>query len=305
MNKFINFIKRLFKNVNGKPVQQNVDVVVNNNVQDDSYITQLFDTQIEILNNNLEKNNNLQTNIEVLPNIIENIDIEPILDKQNPQNIFLEVFKKELPDRVIKELPLLIEKFGVNNNYRLAHLLGQCSHESSFKENIRENLNYSYEGLKKFVRWGRISDANAKKFGRGPNNKANQVEIANHIYGGDWGRRNLGNIEPSDGFKFRGAGYIQLTGRRNFKLLSDFVGIDFVKNPELVAKEYPLVAAGFFFMNRRIFPICDKGISVNVIKEISILINGGTLGLKHRESETIKFFNIMNNFETKNNIKLF
>jgi putative chitinase len=215
----------------------------------------------------------------------------------SPDKLFLEklhkTFEKKLPKSVINQLPQVIDKFKINTPYRLSHFLGQCSHESNNFKTLFENLNYSVSGLSKFVNWRRISLVESTKYGRTKDQKANQEMIANIIYGGPWGVNNLGNTVFGEGWKFRGTGYLQTTGKYNFKKLSDFVKIDFVKNPELLASDYPLFAGAFFFVDKSILPICDSGIDSDNIMRVTKKINVGALGIKHRESETVVFYNLI------------
>ncbi len=95
-----------------------------------------------------------------------------------------------------------------------------------------ENLNYSESALP--AKFGaRITLAQARQFGRNATHKADQRAIANIIYGGDWGRRQLGNTLPQDGWNFRGRGLVQVTGRRNYDRFGRELGIDLISNPDL------------------------------------------------------------------------
>lgn len=108
------------------------------------------------------------------------------------------------------------EKFGVTDLRMVAYAMATPMIETGGTyETSKESLNYSVEALRsKFG--NRISAADAAKYGRTAMQKANQEAIANIIYGGEWGKQNLGNTQPGDGWKYRGAGITQLTGRRNF-----------------------------------------------------------------------------------------
>ena len=109
--------------------------------------------------------------------------------------------KGHVPDSVLEELPMIIEKFGCTTTLRLAHFLAQCAHESGGFKAVTENLNYSAEGLKKiFPKYfpGNLNESYARK----------PEKIANKVYGGRMGN---GPEESGDGWKFRGRGYIQLT----------------------------------------------------------------------------------------------
>lgn len=227
----------------------------------------------------------------------ENIVSINVVISPSPDELFLEklheTFEKILPKSVINQLPQVIDKFKINTPYRLSHFLGQCSHESNNFKILFENLNYSVSGLGKFVKWGRITVAESTKYGRAKGQKANQEMIANIIYGGPWGVNNLGNTIFGEGWKYKGTGYLQTTGKYNFKKLSDFAKIDFVKNPELLASHYPLFAGAFYFVDKSILPICDRGVDSGTIMRVTKKINVAALGIKHRESETIKFYNLI------------
>lgn len=108
----------------------------------------------------------------------------------------------------------------------------------------RESLNYSVSGLLETFGPHRIMDAEAKRLGRKPGEGAlsvdRQRQIANIVYGGEWGRKNLGNTQPNDGWDFRGGGYPQATGRANFAKLSGLTGVDLVRQPQRIVE--PAVA---------------------------------------------------------------
>jgi putative chitinase len=101
----------------------------------------------------------------------------------------------------------------------------------------------------------------------------------------------MGNGPEStkEGFKFRGRGALQTTGKENYKRLGDFLGVDLISNPDLVATKYPLASAAFFFESNKLWSICDKGATKEVVTQLTKRINGGTIGLDHRLSEFTKF----------------
>lgn len=130
----------------------------------------------------------------------------------------------------------------------MAYVLATAYHETGGRmQPIRENLNYSVSGLLKTFGRHRISAADARKFGRSGPRKADQVAIANIIYGGEWGRDNLGNIKRGDGWRFRGGGLPQITGRRNFTILG------LVDNPDLVTNLKTSVRMMFDAMEQGVF----------------------------------------------------
>lgn len=104
----------------------------------------------------------------------------------------------------ISALTHAMERYEINTPLRQAHFLAQIGHESNGLKSVTESLNYSVDGLLKTFSRSRISEADAKKYGRTATQPANQEMIANTVYGGEWGLKNLGNSQPGDGFKFRG-----------------------------------------------------------------------------------------------------
>ncbi len=130
----------------------------------------------------------------------------------------------------------------------LAYILATPYLETGAKmQPIRENLNYSVDGLLKTFGRHRISEADARKYGRSGGRPANQEAIANIIYGGEWGRKNLGNTQPGDGWKYRGGGLPQVTGRANFRKF----GMEL--NPEKSTELLPSVRMMFDGMERGLY----------------------------------------------------
>lgn len=171
------------------------------------------------------------------------------------------------------EMPIVTEKFGITNPLRMAHFLAQCSHESGGFKLLKENLNYSAQGLLRTFKKYFATEAIALRYERKPE------KIANLVYGNRMGN---GDELSGDGFKFRGRGFIQLTGKNNYKLFSDFIGEDCVANPDLIATKYPLSSAAFFFDKNNLWQICDKGATSEVVTLVTKRVNGGTNGLQDR-----------------------
>ena len=113
----------------------------------------------------------------------------------------------------------LLSKYGINTPVRLAYFFGQLHHESGNFKLQRESLNYSVSGLLTTFSRNRISEVDANKYGRTLTQPANQVAIANILYGGEFGKKQLGNVKKEDGYLFRGGGFIQITGRANYQEL--------------------------------------------------------------------------------------
>jgi putative chitinase len=194
-------------------------------------------------------------------------------------NFKLDALKGHVPDSVIAQIPDTAAKFGITTPLRLAHLLGQCSHESGGSK-VSENLNYSADGLKKiFGKYfpGTLNESYARK----------PEKIANRVYGGRMGN---GDEKSGDGFKFRGRGYIQLTGKSNYAAFDKTVSEDIIANPDLVATKYPLASAAFFFNNNSLWSICDKGADDATVTAVTKRVNGGTIGLSDRFYFSLKHF---------------
>jgi putative chitinase len=185
--------------------------------------------------------------------------------------------KGHLPDAVIAQIPETASKFGITSNLRLAHFLAQCALESNRFTATVEKLGYSAQ---------RLMAVFPKYFkGIDPAPYANNsVKIGNRVYASRMGN---GDEASGDGYKFRGRGYIQLTGRNNYTSFSKFIGEDCVANPDLVATTYPLASAGFFFNSNNIWPICDKGANDATVTAVSTRVNGQN---PHAVPDRIKYF---------------
>ena len=188
----------------------------------------------------------------------------------------LEALSTKIPANVMEEIPLIIEKFGIDGPLRLSHFLSQCAHESGNFKFVKENLNYSADGLRKIFPKYFPTIELANKYARQPE------KIANKVYGGRMGN---GDEASGDGFKFRGRGYIQLTGKDNYAAFDKFVDDDIMANPDLVATKYPLTSAAFFFHKNKLWDICDKGHGDDVVLAVTKRVNGGTHGLADRQEK--------------------
>ncbi len=187
----------------------------------------------------------------------------------------------KVPLPVMAEVTSIVEKFNMTNPLRLAHFLAQAAHESGNFKFLKENLNYSSDSLLKVFPKYFKDKATAEKYARNPE------KIANRVYASRMGN---GDEASGDGFKFRGRGYIQLTGKDNYKAFSSFIGEDCVANPDLVSDKYPLVSASWFFDKNNLWTICDKGATDEVVTAVTKRVNGGTHGLTDRISK-FKLFN--------------
>jgi putative chitinase len=185
----------------------------------------------------------------------------------------LEKLKGHVPDAVIAQLPDTIAKFELNTPLRLAHFLAQAGHESGGFKAVNENLNYGAKGLLGIFKKYFPTEAKAKLYERKPE------KIANLVYGGRMGN---GPEASGEGFKFRGRGYIQLTGKDNYKAFDAVVPESLLESPDLVATKYPLLSAAWFFHKNGLHKIADKGATDAVVTEVTKRVNGGTIGLADR-----------------------
>lgn len=188
-----------------------------------------------------------------------------------------------IPLGVLQELEDISPRFSITNALRVSHFLAQCAHESGGFRSVFENLNYSPSGLKRvFSKYfpGSLNESYAFKPER----------IASRVYGSRMGN---GPESSGDGYKFRGRGYIQLTGKSNYKKFSEFIGEDVVSNPDLVATKYPLTSAAYFFDVNKIWAICDRGSSDAVVTQVTKRVNGGTNGLEDRIKHFNKYYSLL------------
>lgn len=117
--------------------------------------------------------------------------------------------------------------YGINSGDVLHEFLANLAEETGEFKVVRENLNYSVDGLLKTFSRERISISQANEFGRSAAHPADQVAIANTIYGGEWGKKNLGNTQVGDGWLFIGRGAIQITGRANYQNFTNYYNARF------------------------------------------------------------------------------
>jgi putative chitinase len=172
---------------------------------------------------------------------------------------------------------------GLNTPLRIAHALAQQSVETGGFSKLVENLNYSVAGLRATFKKHRISDADCQRLGRKPGaaplSPAVQEEIANIVYGGDFGLEQLGNQQAGDGWKFRGRGAKQTTGRSNYKNVMDVTDIDVISDPDLLADpDMGMRAACIFWEKKNCSHFADRDDILN----LTIAVNGGTNGLPER-----------------------
>ena len=179
----------------------------------------------------------------------------------------------------LEPLTAAFTRFEINTPERQAAFIGQCAHESANFKTLQENLNYSAKGLNATWPSRFPSEDAAQPFHRQPE------KIANKVYSG-----RMGNTDEGDGWKFRGRGLIQLTGKDNYRLASDALGVDFVKDPDLVlTKEYAALTAAWFWNKRSLNKEADAKDFTGMTKKI----NGGIIGLADRVAHINSALNVL------------
>jgi putative chitinase len=170
--------------------------------------------------------------------------------------------------------------FKLNKN-RAAHFFAQTGHETAEFKVFTENLNYSKDGLMKIFHKYFPTEALATAYARNPE------KIANKVYSSRMGN---GPEASGDGYKYRGRGAIQLTGKDNYEAFSAYCNRpDVITNPDIVATELSFESALWFFERNHLWAICDQGTTDAVILQITKRVNGGTIGLPDRQAKTHKY----------------
>ena len=196
----------------------------------------------------------------------------------------LDKLKGHIPDAVIAMIPDTAAKFQINTPLRLAHFLAQCGHESGGFRATQENLNYSAKGLAGIFKKYFPTEAAAAPYARNPQ------KIASKVYGGRMGN---GPEASGEGYKFRGRGYIQLTGKENYTAFGKSIGEDMTVNPDVVASKYALLSAAWFFSKNGLHKMADEGASDVVVTKITKRVNGGTIGLPDRIKHFKEYYHLL------------
>ena len=189
--------------------------------------------------------------------------------------------KGHVPDSVIAQLPEVMNTFRIDTPLKLAHFLAQAGHESGGFKAVQENLNYGAKGLRGIFGKYFPTDEKALLYERKPE------KIANLVYGNRMGN---GPETSGDGYKFRGRGYIQLTGKDNYVAFGKAINEDLTTNPDLVATKYPLLSAAWFFT--RCLPKCTDA-SDAAITAVTKSVNGGVIGLEDRKKHFHEYYKLL------------
>jgi len=196
----------------------------------------------------------------------------------------LDKLRGHIPDAVIAMIPDTAAKFQINTPLRLAHFLAQCGHESGGFRATQENLNYSAKGLNGIFRKYFPTEAAAAAYARQPQ------KIASKVYANRMGN---GTEASGEGYKFRGRGYIQLTGKDNYTAFGKSIGEDMTANPDKVASQYALLSAAWFFSKNGLHKMADGGATDAVVTSITKRVNGGTIGLADRIKHFKEYYHLL------------
>lgn len=179
---------------------------------------------------------------------------------------------QENAEQYVEDLEILLPKYGISDSkVRLAHFFSQVLHESGSLKYDMENLNYSAKALRSVFGKYFKTKKQAEAYARQPE------KIANRVYANRMGN---GTEASGDGWKYRGRGLIQLTGKSNYKAFAKWIGDhEIVNDPDLVASEYAAHSAVFFWDINNLNKVADKDDVVRLTKRI----NGGENGLAHRK----------------------
>ena len=187
--------------------------------------------------------------------------------------------KGVVPDSIIEQINQHGGLFGINTPLRLAHFLAQCAHESGGFKFKYENLNYSESGLLKvFSKYFTLTTA--KTYARQPE------KIGSRVYANRMGN---GPESSQEGFKYRGRGYIQLTGKDNYRRFGKMAGHDWVSSPDTVATLYKADSACLYWVSNKLSKYAIDS-SIVTVKIITYRINAGDNGLPDRVRKFNKYW---------------
>lgn len=188
-----------------------------------------------------------------------------------------------IPIAVYEELLDACTKFNINTPLRLSHFLAQCAHESQEFKVTQENLNYSAKRLLQvFPKY--FDEQTALEYERNP------VSIASRVYADRMGN---GPEDSQEGWEYRGRGYIQLTGKDNYRSFGQIVHEDIINNSDLVATKYPLLSAAWFWYSKKLNELADIGDDEDVIVAITKKVNGGMNGIAERTEYFNRYYQVL------------
>jgi putative chitinase len=181
----------------------------------------------------------------------------------------------------LEPLKETFEKYNIDTAKRQAAFIGQCMHESGGFKLLEENLNYSAKALMNTWPSRFPTEEMANQYARNPE------KIANKVYGGRMGN---GTEETGEGWKYRGRGIKQLTGKENYDRCGSGLGVDLVSDPDkLLDPKYAALSAGWFWNKHNLNDLADK----SDVETMTKRINGGLLGLDARKVAIAKAESIL------------
>lgn len=206
----------------------------------------------------------------------------------------LNKLKGIIPDRILALLPDAFAKYNINTPLRAAHFLSQIAHESGNFTIKTESLFYTHP--ERIVEiWPSRFNLDGSGGKKNANNYIkNQEKLAGAVYDN---RPELGNDQSGDGFRFRGGGFLQLTGKDAYKGYAKYIGKDVGETSDLLRSDdhYALDAALWEYVNdKKLNEVADTGASDDVIKKVTKIVNGGYIGLAERNQLFHKFYNALN-----------
>lgn len=203
----------------------------------------------------------------------------------------LNKLKGKIPQSIFDILPEAFSKYEINTSLRASHFLGQIAHESGDFTIKTESMNYSTPSRiveiwpSRFNLDGSGGKKNANGFIK------NQELLAEAVYGG-----RMGNNESGDGFRFRGGGFLQLTGKEAYQGYAKYLGKSVGETADLLRSDnkYALDAACWeYVVNMKLNPVADQGMTEEVIVKITKKINGGIIGLDDRRTKVKHYYSIL------------
>jgi putative chitinase len=197
--------------------------------------------------------------------------------------------KKANLEKYVEGFNETFEHFEIDTPERMAMFIAQTAHESGNFATTEENLNYSAKGLNGIFKKYFPTLESAASYERKPQ------MIANKVYGGRMGN---GPEASGEGYKYRGRGIIQLTGKDNYRNCGKALGMDLLADPDSVAKNpVAVLSAGWFWNTRKLNEWADKEDVVTVTKKI----NGGTIGLADRTAHFHHILEVLKLIHEKEN----
>lgn len=190
----------------------------------------------------------------------------------------------QIPKASRNELQEVIEEYQINTALRLSHFLSQCHHESGGFRSKIENMNYGAKRLMEVFPKYFPTLQMAQEYAGKPE------KIGSRVYANRMGN---GDESTGEGFKYRGRGFIQITGKNKYRTLSNLWDIDILDNPDLIAEKYPFKSAGWFWNAAKLNQYADKGSTMADVEKVTKIVNGGKNGLQSRRKLFVNYYQLL------------